>query len=156
VTTPAAVVDVRLLEVPVPLWERAQQQGEALQREFALLAPAGDHPLPGRLLELVAALSAAYGAETSEQEELLLDAAESGLAVLPELRYRVPAAAGEHAAELGRMLDEADDHCRSGEHLLTLAADDEVVRFRHWYLGQFEAQTAGLPPVPWPSCSATA
>ena len=101
--------------------------------------------MPRRLLELVAALSAAYGAETSEQEEQLLDAAEPGLDVLPELRYRVPPAAGAHAAELGRMLDEADDHCRSGEHLLTLAADAEVVRFRRWYLGQFEATGGGAP-----------
>jgi hypothetical protein len=53
------------------------------------------------------------------------------------------------------MLDEADEYCRSGQHLLTLAADDEIVRFRHWYLEQFIAQIAGEQPVAWPDYDGT-
>ncbi|MDX6219829.1 MAG: hypothetical protein QOJ48_1510, partial [Frankiales bacterium] len=35
-------------------------------------------------------------------------------------------------------------------HLLTLAADEEIVRFRHWYLVQFIDQIAGGEPTAWP------
>lgn len=144
------LVDVRLLEVPVPLWERAQQQTEALQREFALIADGTEHPLPRQLLELVASLAATYGGQTTDQEEQLLDAAAAGEAVVPELRYRISRGVGGHALELSRLLDAADEHCRSGDHLLTLAADPEVVRFRQWYLDQFALQSAGGAPVAWP------
>lgn len=51
---------------------------------------------------------------------------------------------------LGAMLDEADEFCRQGKHLLTLAADEELVRFRRWYLAQFIDQAEGKPPVAWP------
>lgn len=149
--TPDPAVEVRLLSVPVGLWERAQQQSEALQREFALLVDQPGHELPARLLELVAELRATYGSGTTDQEATLLDAADAGLAELPELVYVVPAAVGAHAQELGRLLDEADEHCRSGGHLLTLAAEEDVVRFRWWYLDEFTGQCAGRAPVPWPA-----
>jgi hypothetical protein len=48
------------------------------------------------------------------------------------------------------MLDEADEYCRQGKHLLTLASDDELVRFRWWFLDQIIDQAAGKPPVAWP------
>jgi hypothetical protein len=146
-TAPAAV-EVRLLQVPVGVWERAEQQTEALRREFALLGD--EHDVPARLLRLVAELEQQYGGETSEQEEQLLDAVDAGVEVLPELVFTVPAEVGDHARALARMLDEADEHCREGAHLLTLAADDEVVRFRWWYLDQFTDQAHGQAPVPWP------
>ena len=48
------------------------------------------------------------------------------------------------------MLDEADDYCRAGRHLLNLATPDELRAFRSWYLGQVRDQLAGGPPEPWP------
>ena len=143
------LVEVHLLELPVRVWERAQEQSEALQREFALLAT-DPHDVPARLLELIGTLQEQYAATTSEQEEQLLDAADAGVEVLPELVYRVPAEVGEAAQHLGRLFDEADEHCRQGEHLLTLAPDEELVRFRWWFLDAFTHQAAGHPPVPWP------
>jgi uncharacterized protein YfaT (DUF1175 family) len=48
------------------------------------------------------------------------------------------------------MLDEADEYCRAGHHLLTLATPEELRVFRSWYLGQVAAQLSGAPAEPWP------
>jgi hypothetical protein len=61
----------------------------------------------------------------------------------------VPASAGSAATALGEMLDEADEFCRAGD-LLTLAAPDDSVEFRRWYLGEIVGQLAGRAPTPWP------
>lgn len=149
-TTATRLVDVRLLEFPVSLWARAQEQSEALQREFALVA-SDTSGVPARLLEVVRQVRAQYARDTSEQEELLLDAADAGVTVLPELVYRVPPQVAEAAQALGAVFAEADEHCRRGDHLLTLAPDEELLAFRHWFLGEFVDQLAGAPPVPWPA-----
>ena len=47
------------------------------------------------------------------------------------------------------MLDEADESCTRGDHLLTLATPEEL-RFRCWFIGEFVAQINGAPPTPWP------
>ncbi|MCW2779349.1 MAG: hypothetical protein JWN17_3074 [Frankiales bacterium] len=143
------LVEVHLLEVPVAVWARAQEQSEALQREFALAAT-DPHDVPARLLQLIDVLSAQYSGVSSAQEEQLLDAAEAGVDVLPDLVYRIPPEVGPAAQALGQLLDEADDHCRRGDHLLTLAADEELVRFRWWFLDAMTDQVEGRPPVSWP------
>ena len=68
----------------------------------------------------------------------------------------MPGAAAEASQALGDMLDQADAFCRDGSHLLTLAADADVVAFRWWYLRQFIDQIAGAAPVPWPAVQAAA
>lgn len=144
------LVEVRLLEVPVALWARSHEQSEALQREFALVA-ADPGSVPRRLLDVVTSARSTYASETSEQEERMLDAAEQGVDVLPEVVYRVPAVVGQVAQQVRQVFREADQHCREGEHLLTLAPDDEVVAFRDWFLDEFTQQAAGRAPVPWPA-----
>jgi hypothetical protein len=52
------------------------------------------------------------------------------------------------------MLDEVDEFCRQGKHLLTLATPPELVAYRRWYLGEFIAQLAGRPATPWPDYAA--
>ena len=66
------------------------------------------------------------------------------------LEFALPEAAGPACVQLAEMLDEADDYCRVGHHLLTLATPDEIRTFRSWYLGQVRDQLAGAPPEPWP------
>ncbi|MCW2608611.1 MAG: hypothetical protein JWO60_3304 [Frankiales bacterium] len=141
--------EVHLLQMPVDVWERAQEQSEALQREFSLLAT-DPHDVPARLLELIDLLRHQFGDVASAQEEELADAADAGVSVIPDLVYRLPPEVGPAAQALGRMLDEADAHCQAGRHLLTLAADEETVRFRWWFLDSMTDQLAGRPPVPWP------
>ena len=46
-------------------------------------------------------------------------------------------------------LDAVEDYCRTGRHLLTLAAPPDVAAYRRWVFDEFERQIAGGAPVPW-------
>lgn len=149
--------DVHLLQVPVQLWAATQESTDALLREFALISAelhddsAATHvTVPRRLVQLVDALTRDFQGVSTEQEDELYAAAASGQRVIDDLHFHVPAEAGAAARELGGMLDEADDYCREGQHLLTMAATADQVKFRWWYLDQFIDQVAGKPPVAWP------
>lgn len=151
------LVDVHLLQLPVRLWARSQEQHDALMREFALMSVPSEEDererhVPTRLIELIDTLNADFEGVSTSQEQELYAAAESGVDTLDQV-YRVPPAAADASRALGVMLDETDDYCRQGRHLLTLAADEELVRFRWWYLDQFIDQLAGKPPVAWPDYS---
>lgn len=153
--------EVHLLEFPVGLWAKAQEQTDGLLREFALAADladpqARDRHLPTRLPALMARLNAQFSGSSTEQEQALFAAAAAGQQVIEDLVYLIPGAAAEAAQVLGDMLDEADAFCRDGTHLLTLAADPDVVAFRWWYLRQFIDQIAGREPVPWPAVETVA
>lgn len=154
VSTPPTRVHLR--ELPVATCMHSQEQSEGLLCEFALIAAEGDPgcepALPARLLELVDAVNAQYSGLTGPQEAQLWQAHQAGRVSIDDLVHEVPVGAGEAARALGRMLDEADDCCRAGEHLLTLAADEVTVRFR-WCLDQFTDQLGGASPVPWPQYS---
>ena len=146
---------VRVLQMPVRVWARSQEQHDALMREFALMSVPTDESelhrhVPSRLAQLIDTLTADFGGVATEQEQQLFDAAAADVEVIDELVYTLPRAVVPASRALGDMLDEADDYCRQGKHLLTLAADEELVRFRHWYLDQFIDQAEGKPPVAWP------
>ena len=61
----------------------------------------------------------------------------------------MPADVADACVHLRDSLDAADDFCREGEHLLTLASPDDVVAYRRWFLDEFVHQVAGDPPRPW-------
>jgi hypothetical protein len=148
------LVEVVVLQMPVRVWARSQEQHDALMREFALMSvpsEPGDKArhVPSRLVELIDQLNADFEGVSTEQEQQLFAAAEAGTETL-DLVYRMPAAAADASRVLGKMLDEADEFCRQGQHLLTLAPDGELVRFRWWFLDQIIDQAAGRPPVAWP------
>lgn len=146
------LVTVRIVDLPVGLHVRATEHSEGLRREFQLLheytEQTGTATVPRRLLDLVNVLRANYGGFTTAQEDELEAAVVSGTDRLT-LTFRVPRDAADAARALGGMLDEADDFCREGQHLLTLAAPDDVVTYRRWYLSQFVDQISGAPPTPW-------
>ena len=149
---------VRVLQLPVRIWSRSQEQHDALMREFALMAVPSDEGererhVPTRLAQLIDTLTSDFEGVATVQEQQMFDAAAAGQDVIDELVYTLPRAAVPASKALGDMLDEADEYCRQGKHLLTLAADDELVRFRRWYLSQFIDQAEGKPPVPWPDYS---
>ena len=146
---------VRVLQLPVRIWSRSQEQHDALMREFALMSVPSDETerkrhVPTRLAKLIDTLTADFEGVATEQEQQLFEAAASGQDVIDELVYAMPRAAVPASQALGEILDEADEFCRQGKHLLTLAADEELVRFRRWYLSQFIDQSAGAAPVAWP------
>jgi hypothetical protein len=151
------IVDVHLNQLPVEVWARTQQHTDELLREFVLIAQqlhrddeAAVASSPVRLVQLVEELSGSYGSFSEEQEARLFAAAAAGEAEI-DLTYQVPAAVGPAARHLGDMLNEADEYCRSGEHLLTLETPAELVRFREWFLEEFRRQTAGEAPTAWPA-----
>lgn len=152
---PDAIADaraVRLLELPVPLWAQSQEHHDELVREFTLIAgsdPAVEHEIPARLTRLIAEVAGQYGQFGGGQQLALADAAAAGLDSL-DLIFHVPPQVAGAARHLGELLEEADDYCRGGRHLLTLATPPELAAFRCWYLGEFSAQIGGAEPTSWP------
>lgn len=157
------LVQTHLLELPVPLAAKAQEHFQELLREFTLIATDastdggqdGEH-VPARLLQLVDVLTQQFGGMNTAAEDRLEDAIAQGRPVIEDHVLEVPPAAGPAAQALGAMIDEAEEYCRQGQHLLTLAAPPELVAYRHWYLEQVVSQLDGQPPVPWPRYAETA
>lgn len=144
---------VRILGLPVALWAKTQDSSDELIREFTLIAlgdAPGERALPQRLMALLQQLTASYGHLGEGQTEVLQRAALEGVETLDELIYEMPASAASAATTLGRMLDECDEYCQAGDHLLTLAAEPDVRAFRWWFLDEVSAQLQGAPPTPWP------
>lgn len=150
----ASVLTVYLLGVPVRLQHKGQQHNDELTREMTLIAEQlrrqqrPGRAFPTRLVELVNSLARQYAGVSDEQNRQLEEARASGVETL-DLTYQLPASAVDAVRALGHMLDEADEYCREGKHLLTLAAPPELVTYRHWFLSQFTDQAAGRPPVRW-------
>jgi hypothetical protein len=145
------LVEVRLLRLPLDVWQRTQEHVDGLLREFALIAQDDEAKAatPGRLLALVQQLTAGFGGFSETQRIEMEEAFARGETAI-DLTYRVPPAAAGAARQLGDMLDEADAYCRRGDHLLTLATPEEELRFRRWYISEFVDQLGGAPPTPWP------
>lgn len=152
----APLLRVHLLELPVPLAAKTQQHFEELMREFALIAASAhgthpDHLVPSRLMRLVDALTQQFSGVTNDAEQRLADAMDRGDAVIPDHQLDIPAAAGPASRALGDLIDEADEYCRSGQHLLTLASPPDCVAYRRWYLNEVIGQLDGAEPTPWPA-----
>ena len=148
---PDGLVEVRLLRLPLPVWQRTQEHVDGLLREFALIAQDDEAraSTPGRLLDLVQRVTAGYGGFSAAQRAAMEEALQRGEEEI-DLTYRIPPAAAGAAQQLGDMLDEADEYCRRGDHLLTLATPPEELRFRRWFISEFVDQLAGAAPTPWP------
>ena len=145
------LVTVRILGLPLQLHARAKQRDDGMRREFTYIVEQAREQadaVPSRLLRLSSLLSQRYDGFTSAQEEQIDDGVEAGDLQLDELVFELPADAGEAAAQLGRVLDEADQFCRDGQ-LLMLATPPDLVAYRQWYLDNFIAQCAGGQPIPW-------
>jgi anti-anti-sigma factor len=146
----AGLVEVRLLGLPVAIHDEVDQHMQALNREFELIRRSEQDTsiLPHRLLALIDELDGRFGGFGDEPSQALAAAIERGDKAI-DLTYRLPAPVGEAARLLGELLDEADTYCRAGEHLLTLVTPPECLRYRHWFLREFERQAQGLEPLPW-------
>lgn len=148
-----ALVPVRLVGIPVLLWQRSQEHHDELFREFTLIVNERretheQHNIPQRLLDLIDVLTQQYSGFSQAQEEMLAGAASSGEQSI-DLTYELPADAGAAAKDLAGLLDEADEYCRRGKHLLTLASPPELAAFRRWFLEEFSRQMDGQPPRSW-------
>ena len=148
------LVTVRLLGVPVRLWCRATEQHDELLREFSLLSfgieegATKPDELPRRLVALVREMRTRYGGNR-ERDDVTRQAALARGDETVDLTYEVPAMVGDAGQALAALLEEVDEYCRSDSYLLTLAPDESVIAFRHWYVEEFTRQVKGLPPRPW-------
>jgi anti-sigma regulatory factor (Ser/Thr protein kinase) len=142
-----ALVTVRLLGVPVRVLAAARDHHDGLLREFRLLAMSdgsGGPGVPGRLVE---ALGVRYAAAASRPDRDFDRAVEQGLDTV-DLTYRVPPGVADGARELGALMGEADEFCRTAR-LMTPPRGPVVARFGRWYVQQFVQQVAGRPPARW-------
>ena len=150
----SSLVEVHLLGLPVPLAARSQQHFEELMREFTLIAAGhqqgnSEHEVPARLMKLVQTLVQQFGAVSGDAEERLADAIDRGEQVIVDHVLEMPTIAGPATQALGDLIDEADEYCRRGRHLLTLETPAECVAYRRWYLGQVITQVQGAAPIAW-------
>lgn len=158
--TAAALHPVRMLQLPVQVWAASQEHHDELLREFALMTAGRDDlddeapSVPVRLLRLVEQLTASCAGSSDAQRERLFAAAARGDEVVDVVEYALPRAAGPACAQLAELLDEADDDCRAGHHLLTLSTPEQLRVFRSWFLGQVRTQLDGGAAEPWPDYEA--
>ena len=155
-TTSADLTTVHLLELPVPLAARARQWFEELMREFTLIhagsADGHERPdVPTRLTQMVEMLVTRFSSLNDDARQRLDAAIERGDEVIADHVMDMPPEVGPASQALGAMMDEADEFCREGEHLLTLATPPDLLAYRRWYLGQIVDQLAGQEPTPWPA-----
>lgn len=146
---------VRLLQLPLRLWAQAKQNMDELTREFTLMTAdsggdADGHDTPARLVALAAELQQQYGAGAEQREAPLFAALQAGEKHVDQT-FELPVAAAGAAQTLGVMLDEADEYCRQGKHLLALETPPELVAYRRWYLDEVIGQMGGAEPTPWPN-----
>jgi anti-anti-sigma factor len=144
------LVDVHLLGIDLDVQQRSTEHHDALRREFALLAADDESPasVPARLTALSEELDTRFSGFTESADAAIRDAIERGDATI-DLTLRLPADAAEASIRMGAMLDEADEYCRQGEHLLTLAPPEDLAAFRRWVLDETVGQIGGAAPTPW-------
>lgn len=156
-TTPPASSDVgvvRLLRLPIALHASSQEHGAELMREMYLVAQqvheSGPSHLPIRLIALVEELGNRFGGMTTAQDQQIEAAIAADVDEI-DVVYRMPRDAADASRHLGDVLEEVDEFCRQGKHLLTLATPEHLLHYRRWYLGQFVAQLADRPATSWPA-----
>ncbi|MEP6760145.1 MAG: hypothetical protein ABJA93_02120 [Sporichthyaceae bacterium] len=153
------LLTVQVLRLPMAVSARSTQHFEELMREFALItldserdreATDSVRPVPERLLDLVAELTNEFAAFTTSVQAQREEAAARGDFEI-DLTYHMPPSATDAVRQLETLLEEVDDFCRSGHHLITLATPPESLAFRRWYFTELLAQMEqGRPPVSWP------
>jgi hypothetical protein len=149
-TTDEGLVEIRMVDFPLDVYQRAQEHVDGLIRELTLIAQSTpEHDVPARLTAVVTELSSRFGG-LSEDTDAVRDAAIDRGAQSVDLVYRLPPAAAAASAHLGGILDEADEYCRQGEHLLSLTTPPESLEFRRWFLAEIVRQVDGEPPTSWP------
>jgi polyhydroxyalkanoate synthesis regulator phasin len=147
------LIPVVLLDLPVAIWERADDEARDLMRELAVIALNRDREVadvPSQLTDLIDELERDYGAISHDQARRLVQAQAARELVIDRLEYRLPRRAADDIRRLAEALDAADEYCQQGEHLLSVASSPVAKAFRDWFLGELATQLAGGEPTPWP------
>jgi len=143
------LVSVQFLRFPIDIQRRAAERNDALMREFALMRTTQpDNSVPNRLNALVDNLSGRFSG-FGEALKADIEAARERGDDHVDLAFSVPAAVGEAAREYNEMLDEVNEYCRAGRHLVTLQETPDILALRRWFLREITEQVGGAPPVPF-------
>lgn len=143
------LIEVRLLNLPTHIQREASAHHDALVREFTLIkGSSAPEAVPQRLLTLIDELEHRFQ-EFSQAPRAAIEAAVEKGAPSVDVNYIVPREVGDAVFRLRELLDEADDYCQAGEHLVTLATPPLARAYREWFLGEFITQAAGGPAQPW-------
>ena len=141
---------VRLIDLPVQLWDRARQHADAMVREFAFLTDDSGEvgKLAQQLMDVAQASETQYAHLNPEAEDLVEAALKRGDDHIT-VDVTVPVAFKQHILDAAPVLIQVDEYCRKGA-LLTLATPDDLRGYWLWYLAEFVRQIDGNPPMPWP------
>lgn len=144
------LAEVRIVGLPLDVYKIAAEHFDELKREFALLRAEAEtaDSIPNKLVTVSDQLTTRYSGFTTTPNDVRDKALRRGDATV-DLVYSVPLSVKEACVELEKLLDEADEFCRRGQHLLTLAAPPEVADFRRWFLDEFVNQIGGEAPMSW-------
>ena len=148
------VATIRLLRYPLRHYVRSREHFDELLRELQLVdlgiqAGTTHLDLPQRLQALVDQLTTRYRARVDELDALRSAAIERG-EVSMDLVYELPVEAKASVEQIAALLEECDEFCRNGSHLLTLATPPDMAEFRRWNLDEIRRQIDGGEPTPWP------
>ena len=156
--SPLELIEVSLLGLPLDIQVKASEHQDGLRREFRMLVEEGQADagsVPGRLISLAADLDRrfqAFGAAGRAEIEAAIARGDATV----DLRFAVPREIGSAARQFARLLEEADEYCSAGEHLLTLCTPSDVVSYRTWVLGELVRQAQDEAATPWPEYKALA
>jgi PAS domain S-box-containing protein len=147
-TPKGATVRVRLMAMPVRLWQAARQHHDALLRELVLLTSKRE---PGGIdLTLGSRARGAVSRVVDQAADRLGPARMlSWEPVSADLDVLVPRDAGPAYVALRDLLELGERLAGSGE-LLTRPGLPEIVEVRNWVYDQIAAQLAGREAEPWP------
>jgi hypothetical protein len=148
------VATIRLLRYPLRQYVRSREHFDELLRELQLVdlgiqAGTTQLDLPQRLQALVDQLTSQYQSRVDQLDAQRNAALERGEVTI-DLVYELPVEAKAHVEQIAALLEECDDFCRNGSHLLTLATPPDMAEFRRWNLEEIRRQIDGREPTPWP------
>jgi anti-anti-sigma factor len=144
------MIEVQLIDLPVAVHRRAAEHLADLRRELELMDRADNEArgLPPGLHDAARTLDFHIG-DTGDALRAALDDAEERGDARVTLQLDIAPELAESAQHILDLLDQLDDHCRSGDLLITLATPPEALSYRRWFFGQFVDQAAGKDPAPW-------
>lgn len=147
--TPADLVEVQLVNVPIASYMSFRHQFRELRREVRLLALAheSDYPLARDLSDLFTDHGRLLTISTGNPEIIEAQAAGD---TATDLTVPASRQAARELSRLVEMLDLTDAFGRE-ERMLSLARTPEQRAFQAWFLGEFVAQADGAAPRPWVS-----
>ena len=142
--------DVALVDFPVARFLQMQEQHDAMQREFALIAMRDDEAggkVPPRLRALATEMQRGESGGNPFRQGVA--AADERGDVVVTLELRISFTTLRWTEDALMLFEEGDEFSRSG-HLLTPPAPPEVVEFRRWLVGELMRQVRdGATPTPF-------